>query len=105
MSLRLFSHCAGDKISSNHAVETGNRGVSRSPRRRLIRLPLNPGECGLAGATVVCLVPSRTGTAWWHAWVLEKAEIRHRKGRITFVGAANPAGFDSVAAIYRPRLF
>src|SRR5262252_11175087 len=46
MSLRLFSHCAGDGISSNHAVETGNRGVSRFPRRRLIRLPLNPGECG-----------------------------------------------------------
>jgi site-specific DNA-methyltransferase (adenine-specific) len=56
----------------------------------------------LAGATVVCLVPSRTGTAWWHAWVLEQAEIRHRKGRITFVGAPNPAGFDSVAVIYRP---
>ena len=57
-----------------------------------------------AGATVVCLVPSRTGTAWWHAWVLEKAEIRHRKGRITFVGARDPAGFDSVVVIYRPFL-
>src|SRR5262245_5758416 len=45
MSLRLFFQCAGDGISSNHAIETGNRGVSRSPRRRLICLPLNPGEC------------------------------------------------------------
>jgi site-specific DNA-methyltransferase (adenine-specific) len=58
----------------------------------------------LAGATVVCLVPSRTGTTWWHAWVLEKAEIRPRQGRITFVGAPDPAGFDSVAVIYRPFL-
>ena len=55
----------------------------------------------LAGATVVCLVPSRTGTRWWHAWVLGKAEVRHRQGRITFVGAPNPAGFDSVVVIYR----
>jgi site-specific DNA-methyltransferase (adenine-specific) len=56
----------------------------------------------LAGATVLCLVPSRTGTAWWHAWVLGKAEARPRKGRITFEGAHNPAGFASVAVIYRP---
>lgn len=58
----------------------------------------------LAGATVVCLVPSRTGTRWWHAWVLNKAEIRHRKGRIMFVGARDHAGFASVAVLYRPRL-
>jgi site-specific DNA-methyltransferase (adenine-specific) len=56
----------------------------------------------LAGATVVCLVPSRTGTQWWHAWVLEKAEVRLRKGRITFVGAKDPAGFASVAVLYWP---
>jgi phage N-6-adenine-methyltransferase len=56
----------------------------------------------LAGATVVCLVPARTGTRWWHAWVRGKAEVRERQGRITFVGAPNPAGFDSVAVIYRP---
>jgi len=56
----------------------------------------------LAGATVVCLVPSRPGTAWWQAWVLEKAEVRYRQGRTTFVGARDPAGFDSVAVIYWP---
>jgi site-specific DNA-methyltransferase (adenine-specific) len=58
----------------------------------------------LAGATVVCLVPARTGTRWWHDWVKGKAEVRERQGRITFVGAPNPAGFDSVAVIYRPPL-
>jgi phage N-6-adenine-methyltransferase len=58
----------------------------------------------LVGATVVCLVPARTGTRWWHAWVKGKAEVRERQGRITFVGAPHPAGFDSVAVIYRPLL-
>jgi len=56
----------------------------------------------LAGATVVCLIPSRTGTRWWHAWVLGKGEIRYRKGRIVFEGATDPAGFDALAVIYRP---
>jgi len=58
----------------------------------------------LAGATVVCLVASRTGTRWWHAWVLGKGEIRYRQGRTTFDGYRDPAGFDSVAVIYRPFL-
>jgi phage N-6-adenine-methyltransferase len=57
-----------------------------------------------AGATVVALVPSRTGTHWWHTWVLGKAEVQLRKGRIQFVGAKDAAGFDSAAVIYRPRL-
>ena len=57
----------------------------------------------LAGATVVAFVPSRTGTTWWHAWVLApQAEIRYRQGRTQFEGAPDPAGFDSVAVIYRP---
>ena len=42
------------------------------------------------------------GWPWWHAWVLEKAEGRWRQGRITFVGAPDPAGFDSAAVVYRP---
>lgn len=56
----------------------------------------------LAGATVCCLVPARTGPRWWHDWVLGKGEIRYRRGRITFEGASDPAGFDALAVIYRP---
>jgi phage N-6-adenine-methyltransferase len=55
-----------------------------------------------AGATVVAFIASRTGTKRWHTWVQGKAsDIRFLQGRKTFVGAANPAGFDSVAVIYR----
>jgi phage N-6-adenine-methyltransferase len=56
----------------------------------------------LAGATVVALVPARTGAGWWHAWVRDKAEIRYRKGRIRFVGSPHGATFDAAAVIYRP---
>lgn len=62
----------------------------------------------LAGATVVCLVPARTDTQWWRAWVQDKAEIHWRGGRIKFlldgVITRNSAAFPAVAAIYRPWL-
>jgi len=40
----------------------------------------------LKGATVVCLLPSRTNTNWWHDYCM-KGEIRFIKGRPKFKGA------------------
>jgi site-specific DNA-methyltransferase (adenine-specific) len=38
-----------------------------------------------AGATVVCLVPARTDTQWWHDCVLaNKVEVRFIRGRLRF---------------------
>jgi site-specific DNA-methyltransferase (adenine-specific) len=59
-------------------------------------------RASLAGATVVALIPARTGAGWWHDWVRDKAEIRSRKGRIRFVGSPYGATFDAAAVIYRP---
>lgn len=53
------------------------------------------------GSTIVCLLPARTDTRWFHDWVYGKAEIRFIKGRLKFVGAANSAPFPSMLAIYR----
>ena len=55
------------------------------------------------GATVVCLVPSRTDTAWWHDTVIAGgAEVRFVRGRLRFVGAEHPAPFPSAVVIFRP---
>jgi hypothetical protein len=35
----------GEKVSSKHHVETGNRGMSRSHHRRPTDLPLKTMEC------------------------------------------------------------
>jgi phage N-6-adenine-methyltransferase len=56
----------------------------------------------LAGATVVCLIPARTDTIWWHAYVQGKTEVRTIKGRLKFSGAKNGATFPSVLVIFRP---
>lgn len=55
-----------------------------------------------AGATVVCLIPSRTDTRWWHEYVMEKArEIRFVSGRLKFGESANSAPFPSAVVIYQ----
>lgn len=55
------------------------------------------------GSTIVCLIPARTDTNWWHSYVDGKAEFRFVKGRLKFGGAANSAPFPSVVIIYRKK--
>ena len=56
------------------------------------------------GATVVCLVPARTDTTWWHDYAM-KGEIRFLRGRVKFEqpGKAgnNSAPFPSAIVIFR----
>jgi site-specific DNA-methyltransferase (adenine-specific) len=52
------------------------------------------------GATVVCLIPTRTDTAWWHDYAA-KGEIRFIRGRLKFGGAAQPAPFPSAVVVFR----
>jgi phage N-6-adenine-methyltransferase len=52
-------------------------------------------------ATVVCLVPARTDTRWWHDYA-ERGERRFVKGRIRFVGARFNAPFPCAVIVFRP---
>jgi phage N-6-adenine-methyltransferase len=52
------------------------------------------------GTTVVCLVPARTDTAWWHDYCM-KGEIRFIRGRIRFQGMKNNAPFPSAIVIFK----
>ena len=51
---------------------------------------------------VVCLLPARTDTAWWHNYVERHAvSIVFIRGRITFEGAKNSAPFPSAIVIFK----
>lgn len=53
-------------------------------------------------ALVVCLVPSRTDTRWWHDYVIGGgAEVRFIKGRLKFGDAIHSAPFPSAVVIFR----
>ena len=60
-------------------------------------------EESLKGATVVCLIPSRTDTAYWHYYVM-KGEIEFLRGRLKFGNAKNSAPFPSAVVVFRPNL-
>lgn len=53
------------------------------------------------GALVVCLVPARTDTKWWHEYAM-KGEIRFLKGRLKFGNAIANAPFPSALVIFTP---
>jgi len=55
------------------------------------------------GATVVCLVPARTDTAWWHDYAV-KGTVRFLRGRLKFEqpGAVkNSAPFPSAIVVFQ----
>ena len=51
---------------------------------------------------VACLVPARTDTVWWHESAMRADLIYLIRGRIRFVGAADPAPFPSAVVVFSP---
>jgi phage N-6-adenine-methyltransferase len=52
-----------------------------------------------AGALVVCLVPARTDTAWWHNYAA-KGQVRFIRGRLKFGDAKYSAPFPSALVVF-----
>jgi hypothetical protein len=53
------------------------------------------------GRTIVCLVPARTSTAWFHDLCLNRAnQIRFVKGKITMPPMNKPSSFPDAIIIY-----
>lgn len=50
--------------------------------------------------TVVCLIPSRTDTKYWHNYCMNASEIRFIKGRLKFGNSKNSAPFPSAIIIF-----
>ncbi|MCY9737425.1 phage N-6-adenine-methyltransferase [Paenibacillus alvei] len=53
----------------------------------------------IEGTTVVCLLPARTDTKWWHEYCM-KGEVRLVKGRLKFGDSKNAAPFPSAVIVF-----
>lgn len=55
----------------------------------------------LKGSVVVCLIPARTDTTYWHEYIFKKAcEVRFVRGRIKFGDSKQGAPFPSAIVIF-----
>lgn len=59
-------------------------------------------EAAQAGAKVVCLVPARTDTAWWHDCAA-KGDVTFIRGRLKVGDAKNSAPFPSALVVFDGR--
>jgi site-specific DNA-methyltransferase (adenine-specific) len=64
-----------------------------------LRKALESVQSGSA-EVVVCLVPARTDTRWWHDYAA-RGEVEYLKGRIHFGGAKAGAPFPSAVVVFR----
>lgn len=60
-------------------------------------------ESSLQGAKVVCLVPARTDTAWWHDFAM-KGSIEFLRGRLKFGNSKNSAPFPSAVVVFERKI-
>lgn len=70
--------------------------------REIIQWMRKAYEASQNGALVVCLVPSRTDTAWWHDYAMQ-GDVTFIRGRLKFGGHANSAPFPSAVVVFFPR--
>jgi len=52
-----------------------------------------------ADTVVVCLLPAKTDTKYWHDTIMCAEEIRFVRGRLSF-GKGGPAGFPSAVVVF-----
>lgn len=68
--------------------------------RQIINWVKKAYETSLGGSTVVCLLPARTDTKWFHEYCL-KGDIRFLRGRLKFNDGKNSAPFPSMIVVFR----
>lgn len=59
-------------------------------------------ESSLSGTTVVCLLPARTDTAWWHDYCIN-GNIEFIRGRLKFGNAKTSAPFPSAVVTFNAK--
>lgn len=80
---------------------TGRTFVNPPYGREIIKWVKKAYEESLKGSIVVCLLPARTDTKWWHNYIMKADEIRFIKGRLKFGDSKNSAPFPSCVVIFR----
>ncbi len=82
---------------------SGERVFMNPPYGRSIQCWIE--KAATSNAYVVCLIPARTDTKWWHQYIGDghkwlADEVHFWRGRIKFSGAEHNAPFPSVLVVF-----
>lgn len=77
----------------------GNVWMNPPYGREIIKWMKKAYESSLEGVVVVCLVPARTDTKWWHEYAMN-GEIEFIRGRLKFGNSKNSAPFPSAVVVF-----
>ena len=81
---------------------TGNCWMNPPYGREIKKWVKKAYESSLDGATVVCLLPARTDTAWWHDYCIN-GKIEFIRGRLKFGNAKTSAPFPSAVVTFKTK--
>jgi site-specific DNA-methyltransferase (adenine-specific) len=92
-----------DGLSQNWG---GNKVFMNPPYGRAIKDWLKKAheEGQKPNTTVVCLIPARTDTKYWHDYVMKAQAIYFVKGRLKFGDSGNSAPFPSAVVVFTSTL-
>ena len=104
--------CATVENAKCHKFYTINEdGLSKSwegevvfmnpPYGRQIRQWIKKAREESKHATIVCLIPARTDTSYWHDYIFNHAEIRFLRGRVKFGNQKQGAPFPSAIVVFK----
>jgi len=102
------------RLTTRSALDTSRAKTMGSPRNGRGRVFMNPPYGKTLGAwmrkaweaaqngaeLVVCLVPVRSDTGWWHEFAA-RGEVTLLPGRLRFGEGVNPAPFPSAVVVFR----
>jgi site-specific DNA-methyltransferase (adenine-specific) len=98
--------CSGDSLDISWVHGAGTMSEGRvwlnPPYSKIAAFMKKAYEESQKGALVVCLIPVRSDTRYWHDYVMKAQEIRFVKGRLKFGDSATGAPFPSCVVIFRP---
>ena len=96
--------CSGDSLDISWVrgagMMSGGRVFLNPPYSQIAVFMKKAYEESQKGAVVVCLIPARTDTKYWHDYVMKAQEIRFIKGRLKFGDSKTGAPSPSVVVIF-----
>lgn len=103
--------CTAENAKCDFFYDKESNGLKRSwkgfrvfmnpPYGREIKEWMRKAERESRHSLVVCLVPARTDTFWWHEYAMKADDIRYVRGRLKFGNAKNSAPFPSAVVVFK----